>query len=335
MWNMIKRLNPEQHLYPPESAGRVITINVPAVSAEATVADIERLLLKRAKDFNSINYVYVTDANHRLVGVISLKEVFQQPKLTLAKDVMVTQLITVHPHTDQERVVHLALAHDLKAVPVVDKDGGFLGAVLSRTLLHTLYREANEDLLRLAGVKHPESTFDNVLKLPITKSLEHRTPWLLLGLLGGVLAAGIISQFEATLQKNLILAAFIPLMVYMADAVGTQMEAFIIRDLAVNPSLNFFQYLKRQFTVVCLIGLLTSGLLLAISLVLYKDMKVAVVLALSLFIATASSVLTGLVIPYLLGRLKQDPANASGPIATIVQDILTVTIFFLIASWLL
>lgn len=332
---MIERVNPEQQLYPPESAGRVITINVPAVSAESTVADIERLLLKRAKDFKSINYVYLTDVNHRLVGVISLKEVFQQPKLTLAKDVMVTKLITVHPHTDQERVVHLALAHDLKAVPVVDKDGVFLGAVLSRTLLHTLYREANEDLLRLGGVKHPESTFDNVLKLPITKSLEHRTPWLLLGLLGGVLAAGIISQFEATLQKNLILAAFIPLMVYMADAVGTQMEAFIIRDLAVNPSLNFFQYLLRQFIVVSLIALLTSGLLLVISLVLYKDIKLAVVLALSLFIATTSSVLTGLVIPYLFGRLKQDPANASGPIATIVQDILTVTIFFLIASWVL
>jgi magnesium transporter len=124
-------------------------------------------------------------------------------------------------------------------------------------------------------------------------------------------------------------------MVYMADAVGTQMEAFIIRDLAVNPALDFFQYLLRQFIIVCLIGLITSGLLLAISTLLYGDLKVAVVLALSLFIAIASSVVTGLVIPFLLGRLKQDPANASGPIATIVQDILTVTIFFLIASWLL
>jgi magnesium transporter len=269
------------------------------------------------------------------VGVVSIKEVFQEQKLTRASQVMVTHLITVRPHTDQERVVHLALAHDLKAVPVVDRNGVFLGAVLSRALLHTLYRETSEDLLRLAGVKRSEFMFDNVLKLPITKSLEHRAPWLLLGLLGGVLAAGIIGQFEATLQKNLILAAFIPLMVYMADAVGTQMEAFIIRDLAVNPALDFLRYFLRQFIIVCLIGLITSGLLLAISMLLYRDIRVAMVLALSLFIAITSSVVTGLVIPYLFGRLKQDPANASGPVATIVQDILTVTIFFLIASWLL
>lgn len=325
----------KHQFYPPESAGRLMTVHVPVTSPESTVADIERLLLKKARDLESINYVYVVDAEQRLVGVISIKEVFQEQKLAPVGQVMITRLITVRPHADQERVVHLALAHDLKAVPVVDKNGVFLGAVLSRALLHTIYREASEDLLRLAGIKHSESMFDNVLKLPLTKSLEHRAPWLLLGLLGGVLAAGIIGWFEAILQKNLILAAFIPLMVYMADAVGTQMEAFVIRDLAVNPALDFLQYLLRQFIIVCLLGLITSGLLLAISLVLYKDLQIALVLALSLFIAITSSVVTGLVIPYLFGRLKQDPANASGPIATIVQDILTVTIFFLIASWLL
>jgi len=321
--------------FPPESAGRVMTCCVPMVSLEATIADIERLLLKHARDFESINYVYIVDQDGRLAGVVSIKEVFQQEKRLPAALVMVTDLVSVSPHADQERVVHLALAHDLKAVPVVDKYGVFLGAVLSRVLLHTLYREASEDLLRLSGVKRSESMFDNVLKLPLVKSLEHRTPWLLLGLVGGVLCAGIIGQFEATLQKNLILAAFIPLMVYMADAVGTQMEAFIIRDMAVNPNLEFRSYLLRQLLIVSLIALFASTLLLAFILLLYQNFRVGLVLALSLFIAINSSVVTGLIIPYLLGRLKQDPANASGPIATMVQDILTVTIFFLIASWVL
>jgi magnesium transporter len=83
------------------------------------------------------------------------------------------------------------------------------------------------------------------------------------------------------------------------------------------------------------IGLITSTLLMAVTLLLYQNLRVGLVLSLSLFIAICSSVITGLIIPYLLGRLKQDPANASGPIATMVQDILTVTIFFLIASWVL
>jgi magnesium transporter len=248
---------------------------------------------------------------------------------------MATELVTVRPHADQERVVHLALAHTLKAVPVVDKNGAFLGAVLSDTLLQTLYREVSEDMLRLAGIKRSEAMFDNVLKIPLGRSLEHRLPWLLLGLLGGLLAAGIIGRFEHTLAQNLVLAAFIPLMVYMADAVGTQMEAFVIRDLAVNPGLNFLAYLLRHLLVTVLIGIIASILLAAISWFLYGGVKIGLVLGLALFFGISSSVLTGLCIPYMFGRLRLDPANASGPVATIIQDLLSVTIFFLIASWLL
>jgi len=321
--------------YPPESAGRAMTTRVPVAAPEATIADIERMLLQRAQEFESIQYVYLVNQAGRLVGGISIKEVFQHQKLLPVAQLMVTDLVTIRPHTDQERVVHLALAHNLKAVPVVDKNGNFLGAVLSDTLLQTLYREVSEDMLRLAGIKRSEAMFDNVLKIPLGKSLEHRLPWLLLGLLGGLLAAGIISRFEQTLAQNLVLAAFIPLMVYMADAVGTQMEAFIIRDLAVNPGLNFFTYLLRHFLVTLLIGLITSALLVAISWFLYGNIKIGLVLGVSLFFAITSSVLTGLCIPFMFGRVRLDPANASGPVATIMQDLLSVTIFFLIASWLL
>jgi magnesium transporter len=321
--------------YPSESAGRAMTAHVPVAAPEATIADLEKMLLKRAKEFESIQYVYLKNRSGRLMGVISIKELFQQQKSLPVAQFMATDLVTVRPHADQERVVHLALAHNLKAVPVVDKNGAFLGAVLSDTLLQTLYREVSEDMLRLAGIKRSEAMFDNVLKIPLTRSLEHRLPWLLLGLLGGLLAAVIISRFEHTLAQNLVLAAFIPLMVYMADAVGTQMEAFIIRDLAVNPGLNFLTYLLRHFLVTVLIGCITTALLVIISWFLYGNLKIGLVLGLSLFFAITSSVLTGLCVPYMFGRLRLDPANASGPVATIIQDLLSVTIFFLVASWLL
>ncbi len=324
-----------KQVYAPETAGSVMTGRVPTVPPEASMADIERLLLKRARDFDSISYVYLVDSRGRLHGVMSIKEVFQQPKHTPASQVMATSLVTTSPEADQERVVHLALEHNLRAVPVVDEQGGFLGVVLSKVLLKTLYQEASEDLLRLAGIKRSGSMFDNVLKLSVLESLEHRTPWLILGLGGGILAAEIISRFEHTLQSNLILATFIPLMVYMADAVGTQMEAFIIRDLAVNPHLSFLRYLLRQMLIVCLIGLGASILLFGLVLLLYRNARVGLVLGVSLFLAVFSSVLTGLVVPYIFGRLRLDPANASGPVATIIQDILSVTIFFLVASWLL
>ena len=174
---------------------------------------------------------------------------------------------------------------------------------------------------------------DDIFKLPLKKSLEHRLPWLLLGMLGGILAAKIIGSFELVLKKNLILAAFIPLIVYMSDAVGTQLEAFIIRDLTVNPKFKFSRYFFKQGQVLGLLALVISLILYIITYFLYADLKFSLVLSVALFVAVFSSVLTGLLMPYLFSRFRFDPANASGPIATVIQDILSVLIYFLVAGW--
>ena len=125
------------------------------------------------------------------------------------------------------------------------------------------------------------------------------------------------------------------IIVYMADAVGTQMEAFIIRDLAFNPQLHFLKYFIRQFTITSIISIFSSIVLYVLSYLFYRDYSVSLVLSLSLSIAIISSIFTGILIPYFLSKLKFDPANASGPIATIIQDILSVVVYFLIATWLL
>jgi magnesium transporter len=160
-------------------------------------------------------------------------------------------------------------------------------------------------------------------------------PWLVLGLLGGILAARIVGGYEDILSKNLILAAFIPLIVYMADAVGTQMEAFIIRDLAVNPKLVFSRYLLKQIAIIAVLGSFISMLLFTISFLIYHTINVSIVLAISLFCAILSSVFSGLLIPWLFARMKFDPADASGPIATILQDTTSIVVYFSIASLLL
>jgi magnesium transporter len=160
-------------------------------------------------------------------------------------------------------------------------------------------------------------------------------PWLAAGMLGGILIAKIIGRFEATLSENLILAAFIPLIVYMSDAVGTQMEAFIIRDLATDPGLNFFRYLFRQISIVLIIGLIISAGLFAVSNFFHGDMEISLVLSISMLAAIMSSVITGLCVPFLFSKLSFDPANASGPLATIIQDTLSVFIYFTVATALL
>ncbi len=332
----MKNHNPNQ--YPHESAGRILTIKVPAVNELAKVGDIESMLTKNSSDFDSIDYVYVLGNHGELKGVVSVREVFQQESDVLVSKVMSPASVTVRPYTDQERVALLALRHSLKAVPVVDKDNFFIGIVPHNAILKILDQEAVEDILRLGGVyqgKAELTSYDRVLELPITKSLKHRLPWLILGLIGGFVAAAIIGVFEHTLSQNLTLAAFIPLVVYMANAVGIQTEAFIIRELAVNPTLVFKKYFQRQFVVVALIGFTMSFLLYFVSLFIYHQTQLSFVLGTSLFIATLTSIITGLIIPYTFSRLKQDPANASGPIATILQDIISVIVYFGVAKLLL
>ncbi len=178
-------------------------------------------------------------------------------------------------------------------------------------------------------------TLDDVLKLPLYKSIFHRLPWLIIGLIGGVMAAKVVVGFEEILEKNLFLAAFIPLIVYMSDAVGTQMESFAIRDLAMHSHMKLIRYFLRQLIVVSLMGIILSVCLIFISLLMGQEIRVGITLGISLFAAVMSSLLTGILIPYLFNRIKLDPANASGPIATIIQDLFSVSIYFYIASLLL
>jgi len=176
---------------------------------------------------------------------------------------------------------------------------------------------------------------DDIFLIPIHRSIFHRVPWLIIGLLGGVLAAKIVENFETTLESNLYLAAFIPLIVYMSDAVGTQMEAFEIRDMAVTNHFKFVKYFVRQFIIVTIKALILSSLLYIINIFLGHELMVGWVLALSLFAANMSSLVTGLLVPYIFTKIELDPANASGPIATIIQDLMSVTIYFMVANYLL
>lgn len=310
-----------------------MTKKVPVILEDSNIQEVEALLLKKSKRFETINYIYTVDKKGILKGAVSIKEVFRAPKSTVLKSLVRQPLVTVPPHTHQKRVCQLALSHNLKAVPVVDKAGKFLGTVSSDTILYILDREAGENLFRFGGV-HREAV-ENVESLPLLTSLGHRLPWLLIGLLGGILAAGIVGFFEETLSENIILAAFIPLIVYMADAVGTQMEAFIIRDFALDAEIKFSHYFFRHFIVVGLLAVISSVLLSILSFILYGEFFVSLVLAASLFIAIMTSMVTGLVIPYTFGKFGFDPADASGPIATIIQDLLSILVYFSIAKWLL
>lgn len=330
----MKEDNRHKQHYPRKSAGRLMVTNVPTVPEGATVGDIEKLLGKETDAFETVNYIYILGQGKILIGVISIKELYRAPETKPVKELIQKKPVTARVHTDQERVAFIALEHNIKTVPVVSKEGAFLGIVPSDVILRVLHEEINEDIMHFSGVLH-RGSYDDVFQLPVLTLLKHRLPWLIVGLGGGMVAAGIVGGFEEVLSKNLILAAFIPLIVYMADAVGAQMEAFIIRDLSEDPDMRFMKYFAKQSLTVLLIGLIISAVIYGASLFLYGQPGISMVLGASLFLAIATSLFIGLLVPYVFGRLSIDPANASGPIATVVQDIVSVLVYFLIASILL
>jgi magnesium transporter len=321
--------------YPPESAGRRMISNVPTAIPEERISDICKRLFEKANDFETLNYIYIIDRERRLAGVLSLKDVFQKPEASKIKDLMVKNVIRARPHTDQERVAILALRYNLKSVPVVDKKDIFLGVVPSDVILEILHSEDVEDILRFAGISKRDVILNKTLQFPVSVLTKIRLPWLIFGLFGGLFAARIVTFFEGPLKVHFVLAAFIPLIVYMADAVGVQAQTLFIRNLALDSRLDTRKYFLKEVKISLVIALMLGALLGLISFLWFGLLNIGIILGISLFLTVICACLIAVLVPWLLQSLKKDPAIGSGPFATIVRDILSLAIYFSVASLML
>lgn len=311
----------------------LISKEVPVAHPDAKVSEIEELLVSSARKYKSIDYIYLVDDAGKLESYLPIKNFFQKEKETKVKT-LIRQGETqkVHPDGNPHKAALKAIKNELTSIAVTDKDNNFLGAIVTKDLLNIIDTKSVENVLRMGGVS---SNKQDTMNQSLSEALKHRLPWLFVGMAGGFLTASIFGLFETTLSENLVLAAFVPLVVYMADAVASQMEAFIIRDLAVDNSFKFSKYIKKQFKVVTILAGVLSLSMLLISLIFYRDLKVNFVIAVALFIAILSSLISGVVVPFTFQKLHLDPADASGPVATIIQDITSVLIYFGVAALLL
>jgi magnesium transporter len=317
------------------AAGLYATKKVPIVPSHYTIADTVKLLRKKIKEFEVLDYVYVVD-NRRLVGVFSIKRLYSyNVNITIKKICTVPQLISVQPHERSVRAAYLSLKHNISTVPVVNKNGLFLGVITKKTILTILHQKHVEDKFMQAGIHRKHAAFDDIMGMSIFQSIKLRLLWLFVGLFGGFVAAHVISSFEYTLSQNILLAAFIPLIVYTANAVGIQLEAFAVRDFALHSRLNFSKYVMKQLLSVVIIAVILGVTAAAMCVALYGSLSTAFVIGASIMGATLASIFTGLLIPFIFKKMKKDPASGSGPIGTIIQDILSVLILFTIASLLL
>ncbi|MEX0919741.1 MAG: magnesium transporter, partial [Candidatus Saccharimonadales bacterium] len=232
--------------------------------------------------------------------------------------------------TDQEHIVNLALSKNLKSIPIVDGDN-FIGVVSPHKLLKILHSEHVEDMLKSSGVIAKELSS----KFSIFKQLKLRLPWLIYGAIGGLLAAGVINWFESSLKEQVLLAAFIPLVVYLADAVGTQVQTIYIRAYAFGLSKSITSIIFKEILVAAMMGAILSGLLAATIMLWFGTGLLSMIVAVSVFIGVITAGIVAVILPRLFIRLGRDPAVASGPLGTIILDVSSIIIYFIVAEAIL
>jgi magnesium transporter len=312
-----------------ESAGEHIVTRVPvAMEDDRVQVVIDRI---GAQAFESLEAVYVVDASRRLVGAVRLPDLHRGGREKSVGELVDRDFPRVGAHHDQEHVAAVAYRRRATSVAVVDDDGRLIGAVPALSLLDILRHEHVEDLHRLAGIQRERARDRKALEAPPTRRARHRLPWLLVGLAGSMLAALVVARFERVLESKLAVAFFVPAIVYLADAIGTQTEAIVVRGLSMS-RLSLRHLLAGELRTGLLIGATLASLSLPIVALGLGDVRLGISIAAAILVAGGVATTIGLLLPWLLQRMGSDPAFGSGPVATIIQDVLSLIIYFAIAT---
>ncbi|WP_456275742.1 magnesium transporter [Bacillus sp. AK128] len=321
-----------QHLmsYPPETAGRLMTNRFVWIRDHSTVRETVEKIKIFAEYSETINYIYVIDSSKKLVGVVSYRDIILADIDSLITDIMYERVISVPVDMDQEQVATIFEKYDFLAVPVVDHEFVLRGIITFDDIIDVVILEANEDIEKLSA-SGKAIDFD-------TKAIVaayRRLPWLILLLFIGIISGSIISGFEDTLEKVVALAFFMPMIAGMTGNTGTQSLAVVVRGLAsreINKNI-VRKVILRELGVGLLIGVICSVLISVIAYVWQDgDMVLSLVVGSSLFLTLVIGTLSGTIIPLILYRLNIDPAVASGPLITTINDIFSLVTYFGLAT---
>lgn len=306
---------------------------IPTARPNETVAEAKERLLDPSAAWDAVNYVYILDSKNHLTGVASIKELLGSKPNGLMGQFEKNgkrAMTMVHPHSQLPVVAARAIVGGVKALPVVDTNNVFLGIIGTDTILKTLEHEHVRSLLSLSGW-HSHITFLDVITARITKVIMWRTPWLVAGLFGGMVATGIVGAFEKGLTQVIELAFFMPIIVYMASAVGTQTQTIFIRNLAIE-KVRIRTYAIRELIVDVVIGITAALIIFPFAWLVTGATAIAFVVSLALLLVILIAGAVALTIPLILMRFKLDPSVGSGPFTTIIQDILSLIIYFTVAT---
>ncbi|SNT35694.1 magnesium transporter [Bacillus sp. OK838] len=315
--------------YEEYTAGSIMTTEFIAIEANETARSAMQILKREAPQAETIYYVFVTDQDKKLLGVLSLRTLIIADEDALIGDLMDDRVVSVPVSEDQEEVARKIRDYNFLAVPVVDFQNHLLGIITVDDIIDVMDEEASDDYSKLAGV--PD--LDHVDKSPFSAA-KKRLPWLIILLFLGLLTASLIGRFEETLSQKAILAVFIPLIGGMAGNTGTQALAVAVRGIATGEleQASKWKLVIREAGTGLITGLTCGTAIIFIVYIWQGDLMLGLLVGISIFITLIVATLAGSLVPLLMHKMKIDPAVASGPFITTINDIISVLIYFGLAT---
>lgn len=316
--------------YPKDSAGSIMTIEYVDLKKDMTVGDAIARIRKIGIDKETIYTCYITD-NRKLIGLVSVKDLLTSDDHCIINDIMETNIIYANTSEDKEIVAKLFSKYDFLALPIVDTEGYLVGIVTVDDALDVIQDEATEDISKMAAMTPIEDSYFN------TSTFDHaknRIVWLLVLMLSATITGTIITGYEDTFSTLPLLVSFIPMLMDTGGNCGSQSSTLIIRGLALDEIRfkDFFKIVFKEFRISLLVSIvlaIVNGLRI---LLMYKDLALAVVVALSLMFTVIIAKVVGCMLPLLAKKCKLDPAIMAAPLITTIVDTFSIIIYFSIAT---
>jgi magnesium transporter len=329
-----------------DDAGGLMNPRYARVRPEMSVDEAIAYLRKQSREkVGFIQYAYVLDAEHRLLGVVSFRELFAAQPDKHVRDVMITDVVKAHESLDQEALGRLFAQHDLVAIPVVDSEDRMKGIVTVDDIVDVVQEEATEDIQKIGGTEALDAPY---LQTPLPRMIRKRAGWLAILFVGEMFTATAMGFYEDAIKKLALLSVFLPLIISSGGNSGSQATTLVIRAMALGEVRlkEWWRVLRRELlcgvalgAILAVIGFLRIALWQGLWAVYSKEgvdwVKVALAVPLSVVGVVTWGTIMGAMLPFALRRLGRDPASASAPFVATLVDVSGLVIYFTIASLIL
>ncbi|MDK2897433.1 MAG: magnesium transporter [Candidatus Atribacteria bacterium] len=339
--NLLQLLNPKQREmvtlmlgYPENSAARIMNPNLVDLKETYTVEQSLARIRKINPPEELIYTAYVIDAERHLLGKVTLRDLILSPPGSLIKNIMEKEVIYVHTDDDQEKVARTIQKYDLLTIPVVDRENRLVGVVTIDDAIDIIDEETTEDIHRLVAIQTSE---DEYLHSSIGQRIKSRFIWLAVLLIGGTLTSIVLQNYSQAIQTVVALSFFVPMLIDTGGNVGSQSTAIMVRGLAIQEvnRRNLWKLVFSEVLIGSVLGFLLGWVGVLRVILLQEDWVMGIVVGLSIWTVVIVSNLVGAILPFILKKIKIDPAVSATPLITTLIDVIGIVIYLQIAQLLL